>query len=295
MRYATLDDRISYSTGMRTHIMKSHTQSSSLDDIVFLARSEPRVIALAALARRPQSRADLLAITGVSQSTIGRMLRAFEERNWIYRDGQHYEATQLGVFIAAGMRKLIDRFETERALRDVWQWLPSDMSGFTIEMVSDAVITVADTDDPYRPVNRFKSLLQETDRFRFVGFDLALFELCKDEFCQQIVDGMRAEIIDPPSVVVHIRSTYPEQFAEALESSNLTIWLHDDLPPYGVGIFDDRIAITGYDPTSGTVKVLIDTDAPEAREWAESLYRTYQRELPTLALKRAERAPTHTP
>ena len=264
--------------------MIPRTTSTPLDDIAFLARSEHRVTALAALARRPQSRADLLAITGVSQSTIGRVLRAFEDRHWIRRDGQHYEATQLGVFIAAGMRDLIDRFETERLLRDVWQWLPSRANGFTLEMVSDAVVTLAKADGPYRPVNRFLSLLRETDQLRFVGFDLALLEPCKDELCQRIINGMQTEIIDPPGVVNHIRSAYPEQFAEALESGNLTVRVHDTLPDYGIGIFDDRIAIAGYDPTNGMVTVMIDTDAPEAREWAESLYTAYRRELPTLAL-----------
>ena len=275
--------------------MKFRSSNSPLDDIEFLTRSDHRVLALAALARRPQSRADLLAITGVSQSTMGRTLRAFEDRNWIRRAGQHYEATQLGAYVAVGMRELIDRLETERTLRDAWQWLPSEASGFTIEMLADAVVTVAEANDPYGPVNRFLSLLQETDRFRFVGFDLALLEPCKDELCQRISDGMHAEIIDPPSVVNHIRSTYPEQFGEALESGNLTVWLHDDLPPYGVGLFDDRIAISGYDPTNGTVTVLIDTDAPEAREWAEAIYKSYRHKLPTLALEPADRVTTRAP
>ncbi|MFC7154715.1 helix-turn-helix transcriptional regulator [Halomarina halobia] len=265
--------------------MIPRTTSAALDDIEFLARSEHRVTALAALARRPQSRADLRAMTGVSRSTIRRTLHEFEDRHWVSRDGRHYEATQLGAFVAAGVQELIERVEIERAFRDVWQWLPDEESGFTIEMCTNAVVTVAAADDPYRPVNRFVSLLRETDGFRFVGFDLAFLEPCKDELCRRIVDGMRTEIIDPPSVINHIRSTYPERFAEALESGNLTVWVHDDLPPYGVGIFDDRIAISGYDPDTGTVHVLVDTDAPAAREWAESVYRVFRREIPTVALE----------
>ncbi|SEW31751.1 helix-turn-helix transcriptional regulator [Natrinema salifodinae] len=261
------------------------TTDSPLDDIEFLARSEHRVVTLAALARRPQTRADLVSMTGVSQSTIGRTLRAFDERHWINREGRYYEATQLGAFVAAGVQELIDRLETEHHLRDVWQWLPSETSGFTVEMMADAVVTVAESDDPYGPVNRFKSLLRETNRFRFIGFDLALLEPCIDDLRQRIIDGMHAEVIDPPSVVDHIRSTHPEQFAEALESGNLTVWMYDDLPPYGVGLFDDRTVISGYDPTNGTVRALIDTDAPAAREWAESVYETYQREVPTIAIE----------
>ncbi|MFC6718367.1 helix-turn-helix transcriptional regulator [Natrialbaceae archaeon GCM10025810] len=265
--------------------MLPRTTSTPLDDVEFLARSDHRVTALGALARRPQSRADLLAMTGVSQSTIGRTLRAFEERRWISRNGQYYEATQLGAFVAAGMRDLIDRLETERTLRDVWRWLPNEADGFTVDAVADAVVTVAEADDPYRPVTRFRSLLRGTNRFRFVGFDLALLDLCADDLCDRIVDGMDAEIIDPPSVVAHVRSTYPERFAAALESGNLTVRVHDDLPAYGVGRFDDRIAIAGYNSASGTVEVLLDTDAPDALEWVESIYVTYRREVPTVALE----------
>lgn len=264
--------------------MESSAMSSPIDDIEYLARSGHRVTALSALARRPQSRADLRAMTAVSQSTIGRTLREFENRRWIRRDGKHYETTQLGAFVATGMQALIDRIETEQTLRDIWEWLPPATSGFTVEMCADAVVTIAEASDPYRPVNRFLSLLRETNQFQFVGFDLALLEPCMDELCRRIIDGMETEIIDPPHVVEYIRSTYPEQSTDALESGNLTIRVHDGLPPYGVGIFDDRVAISGYDTDTGTVRVVIDTDAPEAREWAESIYRSYRRENPTLAL-----------
>lgn len=264
--------------------MNSSSTRSPLDDIEYLARSEHRITALAALARRPQSRADLLAITGVSQSTMGRTLREFEERNWIRRDGKEYEATPPGAFVAAGMRELVDRVDTEQRLRDVWRLLPDEESGFTLEMVDDAVVTVADIDDPYRPVNRFLELVRDTDRFRFAGFNVALLEPCKDQLCQLVLDGMQTEIIDPPNVVQYIRSSCPDQFSEMLERGDLTLRIHDDLPTYGIGLFDDRVAISGYDPSTGTVKVLVDTDAPEVREWAESTYGIYRRQIPTLPL-----------
>lgn len=265
--------------------MNARRAPSPLDDIEYLARSDHRVTALAALARRPQSRADLLAMTGISQSTIGRTLREFEDRGWVVRDGGHYEATQLGAYIASGMRGLIDHVETEQLLRDIWHLLPDGSSGFTVEMCAEAAVTVADADNPYRPLTRFISMLGESAGFRFAGFDVAVLELCKDELCRRIIDGMQAEIIAPPSVVNYIRSTYPERFGEALRSGNLTVRLHDALPHYGVGILDERVAINGYDPDSGTVKVLLETDTPDALEWAESLYQSFRREVPTVALQ----------
>ena len=261
------------------------TTSAPLDDIEFLARSEHRVTVLDAVAERPRSRADLRARTEASSSTIGRTLRAFEERNWISRNGDRYEITQLGAFVATGMRELIDRLETERQLRDAWQWLPTETGGFTIEMATDAVVTVAEADAPYRPVNRFASLLRGTDRFRFVGSDIALLEPCKDELRRRIIDGMHAEIIDPPSVARYILSTYREHCSVPLESDNLTVWLHDDVLPFGISLFDDRIAVSCHAQDSGMVRVLIDTDAPETRGWAESTFESYRREARPLALE----------
>ncbi|WP_435177074.1 helix-turn-helix transcriptional regulator [Halorussus sp. AFM4] len=261
---------------------------SPIDDIAYLARSEHRAPTLVALTVRPRSRSELWEMTGVSSSTIRRTLREFEDRNWIRREGYRYEATPLGAYVASAVAELIERLETERTVRDVWQWLPDEDSGFTIEMCADAVVTVAEADNPYAPVNRFLELLRETDRFRFVGSDLALLEPCRDEFCRRVIDGMRAEIIDPPSVAEYIRSTYPELSAETLASGNLTIRLHDDLPSYGIALFDHRIAICGHDPDSVSVRVLLDTDAEDAREWAESQFSFYRRRTPTVPLEAIE-------
>lgn len=265
--------------------MELFDKGSQIDDIGYLARSEHRAPTLVALTVRPRSRSELWEMAGVSSSTIRRTLREFEDRNWIRRDGYRYEATPLGAYIADAIAELIERVEIERNLRDVWQWLPDEESGFTIGMCADAVVTVAEADNPYAPVNRFLALIRETDRFRFVGTDIAIFEPNREELCQQVIDGMRTEIIHPPGVAEYYRSTYPELFAETLASGNLTIWLHDDLPPYGIGISDRRIAICGHDPDSVTVRVLLDTDSEEAREWAESRYGFYRRQTPTVPLE----------
>ncbi|MFC6837831.1 helix-turn-helix transcriptional regulator [Halomarina ordinaria] len=261
------------------------TMGSPIDDIAYLARSEHRAPTLVALTVRPRSRSELWEMTGVSSSTIRRTLREFDDRQWIRRDGYQYETTQLGSYIASAMAELIDCFETERKLRDVWKWLPDEESGFTIDLCADATVTIADADDPYGPINRFRTLIRETDTFRFIESSLALCEPHRDEFCQRVIDGMEAEIIDPPSVARYIRSTYPELASETLASGNLTVWLHDDLPPYGIGIFDRRIAIFGHDPDSVTVRVLLDTDSEDAREWAESQYEFYRRQTPTVPLE----------
>lgn len=264
--------------------MAHGTTGSVLEDIAYLARSEHRVTTLAALTVRPRSRSELWELTGVSSSTIRRTLRDFEERQWIFKEGYQYETSQLGAYIAAAMVDLIEQLETERSLRQVWEWLPEEDSGFEIGMCTDAQVTTADAENPYRPVNRFVTLLDETSEFRFAGMDVAILEPLKDDFVERIIEGMHAEIINPPRVIRYIRTTYPELFSTALESGNLTVRVHDDLPPYGVCLFDNRVAISGYDPEGVTVRVLVDTDREETRDWAESVYEMYRRQTPTFAI-----------
>lgn len=257
---------------------ESGRRDTAIEDIAFLTASEQRVVALCALAERPRDRAALLERTGVSSSTIGRTIREFENRYWIERRGRHYEATQLGVFVAAKVDELIEQIQIERRLRDVWHQLPVEASDLGVELMLDAVVTVADATDPYSPVTRFVSLLEETDHFRFVGFDIALLEPCKDEFRQRVLDGMRAEVIDPPNLARNILAVHSTHCEASLESGNLSVRVHDDLPQYGLCLFDDRVGISGYESDSGTVLALVDTDDPEVREWAETTYESYRRE-----------------
>lgn len=265
--------------------MVKHGRDTPIEDIAYLIRSEHRAPTLIALTVRPRSRSELWEMTGVSESTIRRTLGEFEDRGWVQRDGYQYEATQLGTFVASAMADLIDRVETERKLRDVWRLLPDEETGFTIEMCTEATVTVADPEDPNRPITRFCSLMEDTDRLRFTGLDVAMLDSCKHELCDRIVDGMETDLINPPRVANYIRSNCPDLFSKALDSGNLDVRLHDALPAYGVGIFDDRIAIVGYDQEGVTVRVLIDTDDPDARDWAESIFTSHRRKTPILPIE----------
>lgn len=251
---------------------------SPVGDIAYLARSEHRVETLNALTDRPRSRAELCELTGVSTSTIRRTLREFEDRTWIRMEGYQYVATRLGEAIASGMDDLIDLVEAERKLRDVWHWLPDEVSGFTIETWSEMTVTVAEPDSPYCPVNRFKSLLQKTNTFRFLHPEVALMEPCMEVLFRLIQDEVDITLIDRPSCHTYFFSTYPERSSEMVNRDNFTVLEHDELPSYGIGLLDDKVVISWYKQDSGTVQALIDTDVPSVHEWAESMYASFEGE-----------------
>lgn len=258
--------------------MLSNTTDSPVDDIAYLARSEHRIPALVALTTRHRSRSELCELTGVSSSTIRRTLGEFENRNWVRKDGYRYVATRLGETIASGMEELIDRVETERQLREVWQWLPEELTEFAIETWSDVTVTVADPDSPYRPVNRFESLLREATELRFLRPEVALMEPCLNVLVRAIDDGVDVTLIDRPSCHTYFLSTYPQRSSELITHDNFEVLEHDELPPCGIGLFDDCVVISCYERDSGTVQALIDTDERAIREWAESTYASFEDE-----------------
>ncbi|MBZ6494758.1 MarR family transcriptional regulator [Haloterrigena longa] len=251
---------------------------SPIDDIAYLARSHHRVPALVALTERPRSRSELCELTGVSSSTIRRTLDEFEDRIWIRKDSYQYTATPLGEVIASGMVDLIERVETERKLRDVWHWLPDVVSEYPLETWAAMTVTVADPDAPYRPVNRFESLLEGTDELRFVRPEIALMEPCFDVLWHQVDAGVDVVLVGRPHSHTYFLSTYPERSGEMMQRDNFTVLEHDDLPSHGISVLDERVAISCYERDSGTVQALIDTDAAAVREWAQSVFETYTAE-----------------
>jgi len=250
---------------------------SPLSDAEFLARTEHRIPVLGALSTEPRERRELEELAGVSRTTIGRTLRAMERRRWVEQDGDRYEATPLGAFVASSVEEFVEQLETEQQLRDVWDLLPTE-EGFDVADCVDAVVTVAESDDPYAPVNRWVALLDASGRLRFVGSDVGLFEPSKNDLRRFVLDGMQAEIVDPPEHARYITSTYPDYVEAMLETGNLTVRVHDDVPEYGVGILDDRVVVCGVHPEDGTARVLVDTDARSVREWATEIYERYRRE-----------------
>ena len=247
---------------------------SAIDDIAYLTRSEHRIPTLVALAERPRSRPELYELTEMSPATIGRTLKEFKARRWVREEGHQFLATSLGESMASWTEELLKRVEAEHKLRDIYHQLPHEVIEFALEMRS--TVTVNEPDAPYRALNRYRSLLHDSTQYRFVGFDAGLYEACKDEFRQRIRDGMEAELIDSPSVARYMCTKYPERCADLLKRENMTAYVQEDVPQYGVCLFDDCFAICVYHSDSAGVMAVIDTDAPEALSWAESVYASYK-------------------
>ncbi len=202
---------------------------SSLEDVQFLSRSAHRVAVLEELSEAPRERDELRVATGASAPTIGRVLGDFEERGWTRRDGHAYVLTDPGAFVAEHFSALLERMSTERRLRDVWPLLPGQLGGFTLDLVSDAVVTTIRPGDPYAPANRCASFYPASDRVR--GFDAALTAPHTfDQLAELVLGGLELEFVLSPELSRNLQAAYPEADHAVTKSDNNTTWWHYDLP-----------------------------------------------------------------
>ena len=243
---------------------------TSLEEIDFLARSNHRVGVMEALTEGARDRGELRGVTGASTPTMSRVLTDFQDRRWIARDGPLYYLTPLGEFVAEQFLELREAMEIERKLRDVWQWLPREMEGFSVDLFADAVVSYPGPGYPYEPIGRLTHLIEGTTRLR--GFDSIVFKSINNEtVCQAVLDGMELEYVYSPTALEKTIAWNPERVMEAASRDHCTVLVHDDLPDRsrcGLGIVDDRAGICCHDPETGALTAVIDTDAPAAREWA---------------------------
>jgi predicted transcriptional regulator len=246
-----------------------------LDEIEFLARSANRIEVLAALADSPHTRQALAERIGVSQPTLGRILRDLSERQWVRTDGERYHATGTGRLVATGITDLRERLVTEAKLRDIIEWFPSDAVDVGLNHFADARITMPTQTRPNAPIKRMVELLGETDRARLLShaFNEQKLRVVHDrtvsgDLTTRGVFGKEA--IEAITATADLR----DLLADTVASEAAEIRVVTEEIPVAIELTDDRthLLLRGNE---GIVRASLDTDDAAVREWAERLHESY--------------------
>ncbi|ELY63209.1 helix-turn-helix transcriptional regulator [Natronococcus jeotgali] len=241
-------------------------------DLIELVRREPVLDVLRE--EGPIDRRELEQRLDVSRSTVHRFTRSLRENGLIERTDSEFVLTPLGEVAAEEVTEFQSAIETAWELAPILRAAAAHDIEIDIKLFTDATVTSAVPGDPYRPVNRFMSLVKSTDTLR--GLDPASINpLHIDELYDRIRNGMKTEAVYPSAVAKDLLTSHPKRAQTILESGHLTLWTHDDLP-FGLTLCDDRIGVGIYDDETGLLRTYADTDAPTAREWAEDVYTDYR-------------------
>jgi predicted transcriptional regulator len=225
---------------------------------------------LEALLEDPLDRREIEQRLDVSRATSHRYTQWLDERGFAEKVDGRFRLTWRGEVVAGEVLRFEANVRTAHRLTPLLDVICEDHQEFVVEPFIDATITVAEPNDPYRPVERFVSLVTESETFR--GFNTThMAPLVLGEFHQRVFDDTETEIVYLPRTVTKLFQTYPERAREAIDRGHLTLRTRDELP-YGLALFDERVGIGGYDETTGLMQVFVDTDSPIACEWAERVY-----------------------
>lgn len=212
----------------------------------------------------------------VSRATIHRHTRLLGEWDLIEKSNDGFRLTEVGDLVT----ETLVQFKQEALstlqlapILDAVQDAPVDIDG---EPFMDATVTTAGAGDPYGPLRRFVTLVDEAERLRGVDTG-AIAPLYLDEIHHRILTGMETDIVSQPAVIAELLDTYSEKYVEPYEKGLLRLRLGEELQ-FSVLILDGRVGIAVRKGDDSSRPVFADTDDPTVREWAEAVFETYKAE-----------------
>jgi len=253
-----------------------------LAEIEFLALSANRVDVLGLLADGPHTRHELATETGASQPTLGRILRDFEERNWIAPTEGGYEATPTGRLVADGMREFYALMETERTLRELVDWLPTEELSFDLRELREATVTVPSQTRPGAPVSRVIELVRDAESVTVLSH--AFNDRTLEAVTEWVDSGGRFEAVFSADAIEPVAddAVLADRFRRLVAADTATIRIYDGSVPLAVTLIDGTVSLLLRDD-SGRLQAALDTDSPAVADWAGEVYDRYRRESRPLA------------
>lgn len=246
-----------------------------LEEIEFLSLSTNRVDVLTRLAEGPQTRQELGASIDASQPTLGRILRDFEDRNWITRTAEGYEATVTGRLVADGIDEFYGLLETELKLREFVDWLPTEELTFDLRQLRDATITVPTRTRPGAPVGRVIELVEDAEEVT------VLSHAFNDRMLQAVTDwvdgGDRFEGVFSADAIKSVTedTALAGQLRTLLAAETAAVRIYDGPVPLAVTLTDTMVSLLIRDD-AGRLQAAIDTDNTPVSVWAAELYERYR-------------------
>jgi len=243
-------------------------------EMEFLARSANRGDVLTLVAEAPHDRGALAAETGASQPTLGRILRDFEERDWVRATERGYTATATGRLVAAGVTELSESLAAELHLREISEWLPVDDLGFDLKRLGEATITTPTQTRPSAPISRVIELIETADRVRV--FSHAFNEQTLAAVVEWVADGGQFEGVFSAAAIdaVAHETGLRGQLKQLYAADDATIRVIEDDIPLAVTVADDTVSLLLRDE-QGRLQAAVDTDDSDVKTWATARHSDY--------------------
>lgn len=249
--------------------------TKALEDLAYLSRSANRVAILDALTKGAYTRRELEERTGVSRTTLDRIVNELEGRGWAERaNNGTYVATSTGNHLMAQVRPFVDSVEAIRRLDEAVAWLPDDEMSIGLHHFSDAIVRQPEEDDPMKTTDYFIDLIRDTAEFRALTHLAPPVSLSRAMRDRIVTEQVSAEYVLTDTVVNYLSDNHERRsrWRDMIESG-ADVYRDQGPIPCNLWIFDDIVLIKKSGPESiqESYGVPIESENVAVRSWAHDL------------------------
>lgn len=216
------------------------------------------------------TRADIQAALDVSPSTTHRVVKRFESFGVIHSEDGRYELTPYGRVVAAEAENARRAVRVASRLSPLLESFERADEHVELHVLADADVTTPEPGDPYRPMRRLLSLVENATRIREFTPTVPEPSYLRT-LCDRVQSGVRAAVLYPASTVDRLRRENEAVLERALADENFELRVGDH-PEFQLAVADDYVYLGGYNDDASRLQLVVDTDNPAAVEWATGCF-----------------------
>jgi len=252
---------------------------AALEDVAYLSRSANRVRILGTLADGPRTRRELMDATGVSRTTLGRILNELAERGWAERNADgRYAAATTGEHVAAAFLPLVDAMAAVRSLGEAANWLPASVHDVGLDAFRDATVHRPDQNAPLSFARELIDRIGSAGTVRVLSYLAPPAHSVAEVLHERIREaGVDSELVLAGGLAEHLAED-PERRPRWRESidAGAVVYGYDGHIPCNLFVIDGTVLVANVDPDAGPPGAYIESDDPRVLEWADDLIATHR-------------------
>ena len=238
----------------------------------FLVEAVKRASLFEQLADGPYDVPELVDDLEMSRSTVHRSVQSFLEKDLLRETDDGLELTGLGRCVGEAVADFQARADAAAELGSFLNTAEPTAVDVPLEVFADATAIHPKPRQPHFAVKRIIELIERSESVRIFSSIISPFYV--DVAYREMMEGTDIEVIFDQEVIEIIATEYTEKAVEAAATGQFDVRVRESLP-FELFVFDDRMGMAAHDD-DGIARVFVESDAPEAVEWAEQTYDRYR-------------------
>lgn len=214
----------------------------------------------------PASRMTIADRAGCSRATVYRAESHLDDQGLIEKTEEGYRITGAGRTVLDQIAQFQVGLEGVLQLQPLLSHVDASILTENIHLLVDAELVEDDPSNPYNIEHYVRSLTGKA-RDRIVGLTGSLGSpMLIETTYKQVCAGSDLEWTLTRESFDHFRTTFGDIGEAIITHEDTTFYVFDEVP-FDLAIYDQTLAIFGFDYTRGVLAVVAVTDDPDAVAW----------------------------